>query len=67
MTRQLKILATVPIDPIAHQELGHRYRIVTAPADDQQTLIQSIPETVCLISRGLSPIDEKIMDASAQL
>ena len=67
MTKQPKILATVPIDPIAHQQLGHRYRIVTAPADDQQTLIQSIPETVCLISRGLSPIDEKIMDASAQL
>ena len=42
MTKQPKILATVPIDPIAHQQLGHRYRIVTASADDHQTLIQSI-------------------------
>jgi phosphoglycerate dehydrogenase-like enzyme len=64
---QKKILATVPIDPLAHEELGKLYPIVTAPKDDRDMLLRLSPGTVCLISRGLAPIDGKIMDASSDL
>jgi phosphoglycerate dehydrogenase-like enzyme len=66
-TSQQKILATVPIDPIAHEELGKLYTIVTAPNDGHETLLKLCPGSVCLISRGLAPIDGEIMDAGREL
>lgn len=65
--KQRYILATVPIDPIAHEELGRLYPIVTAENDSRQTLLNLMPETICLISRGLAPIDGEIMDAGRDL
>ena len=67
VNQRLRILATVPIDPIAHEALGKRYFILTAPNEDHDTLVQLVPEMVCLISRGLAPIDASIMDAGKNL
>ena len=67
VNQRLRILATVPIDPVAHEALGKRYFILTAPSEDHDTLVQLVPEMVCLISRGLTPIDASIMDAGKNL
>lgn len=64
---QKKILATVPIDPIAHQELGKFYPIATAPNNDRETLLELMLGTVCLISRGMAHVEDQIMDASGDL
>ena len=61
------ILATSPIDPIIYEELGKRWSMVTAPDDDRQTLTDLLTGAVCLITRGLAPIDGAIMDAGEDL
>ncbi|MBI4377640.1 MAG: NAD(P)-binding domain-containing protein [Nitrospinae bacterium] len=65
--KQQHILATVPIDSIAHEELGQLYPIVTAKDDARQTLLSLMPDTICLISRGMAPINGEIMDAGRSL
>ena len=61
------ILATAPIDPIIHEELGKRWPIETAPDDRSETLAGRLPGVACLISRGLAPIDGRILDAGPDL
>ena len=61
------ILVTSPIDPIIYEELGKRWEIIDAPDDDPETLIGLVSNAVCLISRGLAPIDGRIMDAGDEL
>ncbi len=62
-----KILATAPVDPIIHEELGRLYPIQTAENDHHKILLALMPGSICLISRGLAPIDSEIMDASHDL
>ncbi len=64
---KLQIMATAPIDPIIHKGLGSLYPIVTAENDERETLLGLMPNTVCLITRGLAPIDGDIMDVSNDL
>ena len=67
VTSQPHILATVPIDPIAHEELGKRHPIVTAENDDHETLLSLVAGAIGLISRGTASIDGEIMDAGPDL
>ena len=62
-----KFLATATVDPILHEGLGPLFPIVTAESDARETLLPLMPNTVCLISRGLGPIDAEIMEASSDL
>jgi phosphoglycerate dehydrogenase-like enzyme len=66
-TGRYHILATVPIDPIAHELLGRDFPIITAPNDDHQTLVSLVSDSICIISRGIAPIDAEIMDAGLNL
>ena len=64
---QPKILITSPIDPIAHELLQDLFPLVTAPKDDRETLLDLLPGTKVLISRGLAPIDGSVMGAAPGL
>lgn len=64
---QGKILVTSPIEPIAYELLKDLCPMVTAPRDDPETLLELMPGTVVLISRGLAPIDGPIMDAAPDM
>ena len=67
MTSEPYILATVQIDPIAHEELGKLYPIATALKDDHETLLGLVRGAMGLISRGTASIDGEIMDAGPGL
>ena len=64
---RLHFLATVPIDPIAHAELGRLFPIETAEKDDKRTLLSLAPGAIGIVSRGVAPIDAEIMDAARDL
>ncbi len=63
----LHILATVPIDSIAHEELGASFPIVTAENDDHDTLLRLSRDAIGIVSRGAAEIGGAIMDAGADL
>ncbi len=65
--KQHRIMVTSPIDPIIYAELGKLHPVVTAANDQRPTLIDLMPDTICLITRGPAPIDGEIMDAGEDL
>ena len=63
----MHILATVPVDKIAHARLGSVFPILTAENDDHETLLRLSEEAIGIISRGTAPIDAEIMDAGRRM
>ena len=63
----MHILATVPIDEIAHVELGSRFPILTADNDDRDSLLKLSADAIGIVSRGAAPIDAEIMDAGQKI
>ena len=64
---RVHILATVPIDRMAHDRLGKVFPIVTAEKDDRETLLKLSEDAVGVISRGVAQIDAEIMDAGRRM
>ncbi|MCY3801397.1 MAG: hypothetical protein OXG46_07440 [Chloroflexi bacterium] len=63
----MHILATVPIDKIAHDRLGKVFPIVTAAKDDHEMLLKLSKDAVGIISRGVARIDAEIMDTGRRM
>ena len=63
----MHILATVPIDKIAHAELASVAPILTADNDDHESLLKLSADAMGIVSRGVAVIDAEIMDAGSKI
>lgn len=63
----MKILATAPIDKTAIDILTPYGEIITAPDDNEDTLIRLAAESEVIVVRGVAEITARVIDASPSL
>ena len=63
----MKILATAPIDKTAVDILAPYGEIITAPDDDEDTLIRLAAESEVIVVRGVAEITARVIEASPNL
>ena len=67
IANDLRVLSTMKLDQLCHEMIEPVYPLIVTPDDEQETIRRMMPETVCLVSRGLTPIGPVIMDGSEDL